>query len=186
MVQINFFFNCRLSLLILRKPHNSSFVVYETSIGSEVMISALFCKWQIRNDLFCLANGGEQGQGTSLYSWLCRQKTRYIMKHGNINHIPVYVNIILIGNTQDKKKNPTPRASNLQSSHNGKQIYCETMFDFKANASNVYGQYCASINLSLHTENNAKGILNCFILKIKEKNRPVFFPELFGFRSRFN
>lgn len=61
MVQINFFFNCRLSLLILRKPHNSSFVVYETSIGSEVMISALFCKWQIRNDLFCLANGGEQG-----------------------------------------------------------------------------------------------------------------------------
>lgn len=61
MVQINFFFNCSLSLLILRKPHNSSFVVYETSIGSEVMISALFCKWQIRNDLFCLANGGEQG-----------------------------------------------------------------------------------------------------------------------------
>lgn len=46
MVQINFFFNCRLSLLILRKPHNSSFVVYETSIGSEVMISAPFCKWQ--------------------------------------------------------------------------------------------------------------------------------------------
>lgn len=72
MVQINFFFNCRLSLLILRKPHNSSFVVYETSIGSEVMISAPFCKWQIRNDLFCLANGGEQGWGTSLYSWLCR------------------------------------------------------------------------------------------------------------------
>lgn len=60
------------------------------------------------------------------------------------------------------------------------------MLDFKANASNVYGYYSASINLSLHTENKAKGILNCFILKTKEKNRPVFFPELFGFRSRFN
>lgn len=60
------------------------------------------------------------------------------MKYGNINYILVYVNIILIGNIQDKKKNFIFCVFNMQLLYNGKQIYCEIMFDFKVNVFNVY------------------------------------------------
>lgn len=53
------------------------------------------------------------------------------------------------------------------------------MFDFKVNVFNVYGQYCVLINFSLYIENNVKGILNCFILKIKGKKLISFFFRIF-------
>lgn len=54
------------------------------------------------------------------------------------------------------------------------------------NASTVYGWYCKSINHSVYIpKTTPKGILNCLILKIKEKHDQSISQNLF-FRSLFS